>query len=391
MNFLVLIEFFYPTYDATGTIANKILDSEYFSRFHYFIISKSNCKYKEKTNYKIFGIPVFGACQPNHSIWYKIKFFFYKFYQHAFKSKMIVNGIDFQNTYRRAKKIVKQNMIDRVICFCGDYYNLKVAYKINKNFNIPYYIYATDPLFLNPTRKDDEVRLLKRTRLWFDKAAFLFYPPEYKQNFSKINKNENQYLCLPLPCFFSSEDLSIIEGETCNDTLLYSGAFFPHIRTPDDLVWFSYLISSLMKYQIICLGRLNKYFCDYKFSPAVVFKERVERDELLHLYGKARAYLLFDNVGTNQIPSKAFEYISTGKPILYFTHDIFSNTSKIMSKYKNVLFVNQIKYNSDIRTIVSQFLEKKTKYQPDFPEYELDHIYKKIYDAIFQQEQKKCG
>lgn len=89
----------------------------------------------------------------------------------------------------------------------------------------------------------------------------------------------------------------------------------------------------------------------------------------------ARGFVSIGNIDVSQTPSKIFEYISTGKPIVHFYYDENDRCISLLGKYGNGFCFNLLKYSSEDLLGLKKFLE--SSFAIDFDE----AVYSKFIDA----------
>ena len=121
-----------------------------------------------------------------------------------------------------------------------------------------------------------------------------------------------------------------------------------------------------------CLGNdnnitLHMYGVDddgtVQCSKSLVFHGRVQMDEAARVVYNADILVNIGNIMTNQIPSKVFEYIATGKPIINICKNKNCPTIHLLEKYPNSLSIieDDSQFDEQIKKVKSFIYNNKGK------------------------------
>lgn len=169
-------------------------------------------------------------------------------------------------------------------------------------------------------------------------------------------------ISIPLPNLFVAEQQKKKEHE--KKQLLYTGAFYEEIRNPGEL--------------LKILGKLDpeKYSAEFYGSCCAYLKSRHSRlPECVHLMGcvdtkrcrqlteEADVLINVGNTVANQIPSKVFEYIGSGKPILNIYSDENDLALPYLMKYPQIFNIRTGEETDADK--LTDFLEKAENVPPD--------------------------
>ena len=97
------------------------------------------------------------------------------------------------------------------------------------------------------------------------------------------------------------------------------------------------------------------------YNQRIFLMGRIDHNEILRIQREADILLNFGNANPNMIPCKIFEYMSTGKKILSFTHSEQDSSLPYMSRYPAGLIVeeNDNLINENINKINTFIKEEK--------------------------------
>jgi glycosyltransferase involved in cell wall biosynthesis len=121
-----------------------------------------------------------------------------------------------------------------------------------------------------------------------------------------------------IPQGFNFEDIKLSERITSPDVIEfgYAGSLIKNRRDPSELL--TYLTKKNIDFKFIVYSK-NKGFVDSlvkQFPGKVVYMGEADRVELLYHLSGLDFVLNFENVGTNQSPSKLIDYAIIKKPVL---------------------------------------------------------------------------
>lgn len=117
--------------------------------------------------------------------------------------------------------------------------------------------------------------------------------------------------------FFDEADINCV----------YAGSFYQDIRNPECMLYqFSHMNDPRIKLHLFssgCEELVRQYAVQ---SSAIVVHPRVTADEMVQVYREADVLVNIGNAMAEFLPSKTFEYIATGKPIVNFYYSGLRNT-----------------------------------------------------------------
>jgi preprotein translocase subunit Sec61beta len=268
--------------------------------------------------------------------------FFYKMARKIYSIFCPRQLFDSGRFYRRGLMLSKKKQYDAVLAFSGYFAEHSAAFKLAKKTHLPLYLFYADPFFYNVSFTSfSKTRLLKIETKWLSLAKKCFMPKNYLNHYLDQYKGfANKFVECELAGFFDERELSVIHGCKLDSRLIvYAGSFFFNWRRPD---LFIRIASQLTNFKFLVLGHLDySKFGINKVPTNILISERLSGDEYLKAIGNAGALFLEDNSFPEQIPYKAFEYLSTGKPIIFSTENILSSTSLLLNNYENKYIINR--------------------------------------------------
>lgn len=146
---------------------------------------------------------------------------------------------------------------------------------------------------------------------------------------------------------------------------VYTGALYKKIRSPIlALKVFEKLILTNTKVVVhfFITGDCSKFVQYYsdKHPNNIINYGAVDTDIAKSVISQGDILVSIGNTDITQLPSKIYDYISTGNSIIHFYYDIDDPTNKILSRYRNAICMP---YNDDsVETIINalkNFIEDK--------------------------------
>lgn len=259
-------------------------------------------------------------------------------------------------------------------------------------------LYSNNPEFL----KSDfhPLELEKRRKIekeWFTKFDKIVILSEYKKYFdlSFLQSYVNKFHFLNLPAVVSKSYINnqILIENTNAINFVYSGLFYKDIRNPQKMFeFFNQFFEKREGFLHIvgygCQALVDEFLKNN--NQAYYYGMRSIEDSMSAIY-EADILINLDNTIQSQIPSKIFELISFGKPIINFYQNDNHNCKNILKDYPLSISIDldQIEsYDSYIQAISEFILEFKGQvvdknlihdcYQTYTPKYFVEDLVKLI-------------
>ncbi len=242
--------------------------------------------------------------------------------------------------YKKFLELNKNNKIDYIISVYCPVFSNEIAYYIYKKTKKKTFLYFLDPHTYNyqyknfvfksnfKTRSEDEKR-------WAKCAKGIIYSKGIVEE--NLRNNFNPYGNLPfiditLPNFkIERNRFENIDKE--KTVLIYTGKFYENIRNPDALISILGILDKnkyVVEFYGECCEYLNKHY--EKLPECIRLMGIVGSEKCKEVLDSADILINVGNTTPNQVPSKVFEYISTGKPIL----NIINSENDISLYYLNM-------------------------------------------------------
>lgn len=264
------------------------------------------------------------------------KFFYFALMLYGTSTKKI----KYQKVYKALKT---NNNFDYILSVHCPSKNHDLAYKITKKDD-KWILYNFDPYVFNYQLLETMWFRKLKEKIWAKKTYRVVCAEgilEENQRKSYDSFSNTPKLSLPLPNF--NIDWSNYEKEHSDKIILrYTGAFYSDIRNPDYLIDLLKDLDS-QKFSVEFYGNCCNYLKkNYSQLPKCFdLKGTVKVEECHKLVETADILINLGNGCPNQIPSKTFEYIATGKPILNIYYNEADPSLPYLKRYPVILNLKQ--------------------------------------------------
>lgn len=164
-----------------------------------------------------------------------------------------------------------------------------------------------------------------------------------------------------------------------NNEAIYTGNLDLNMRNPQYACKiFSTLQIKNLSLNFYSAGNCEQIINEYKSTSSIIKQHGfVSHSESIDAIKKAKFLVNIGNNATDMVPSKLFEYISTGKPIIHFYYDENDSCLPYLSEYPLSLIIKMDEAKIDKnRILVSEFIESHRFYEP-MNIIEIESIFKK--------------
>lgn len=356
----------YPPYGTATTNCIQPLINEMKSDHEVFVITskrkKSELDFEIIDNVKIFRLPNYAFLdfeKSNNAIGVKrvIRKILLRV-KYLWKFEGIESGIVRASNVKNLEDIINENKIDCLISISSPATNHLLINKIKKRKFI-WCIYEFDPLGYHEHAKNGYPRFLNKhlEKKFFNNCDKVFLTNEIYNEDMNNDLSEFKEKMFPINFGHVEEGMHDYreEKEICD--LLFLGNLNEYVRSPD------YALEVLEKTDSIkfdiytnfegaSIQKASKY--DHirisKFIPHV---------EALKLMNNSKVLVSIGNNVVNQMPSKIFEYICTGKPIIHFVKRKDDPTIVYLMKYPMSLIIDERDLSTEeARVKIMQFYEE---------------------------------
>jgi len=319
-NILIITDRIPPEHSATGRFMYHIAD-ELGKSDNAYLVCLSDTKNQTDANIKVIKVlSRFGKYKSliekaeNKKglvkIFYKICYHIY--YKYAAKKGLSEVADHKKQILKICCKIVKRYEINRLISSSNPFENQIIAHKLIKKFpNIKWFPYLMDSAHNNAVKP---IPIALENRVLEAAKNILIMPTLFNDSdFCEEYKHRIKIIDLPI----IPVDIKYNKRNDNKIIFIYAGLFYNDIRNPIILFEIFCLLPKnyeLWLYSNGCKDIVAKY--------KIILGERlkifgiVAQDELIENIGKCDIVINIGNLVINQVPSKIYDSIAYGKPIL---------------------------------------------------------------------------
>lgn len=230
-------------------------------------------------------------------------------------------------TMSYAKRIIEEFGISRVLSLSHPIVNHTLAYSLKeKNAGIDWTLYQIDPYTYNQsmTAEEQTKRAIFEKKLCSLADKIILTDEIWRENRREGFGQEfvHKSISVPLPNLVIGKSSAFetypgIDPDRIN--LLFTGNVYNSIRKPGVLFEIlSKIGDSRFVFHVFGRG-MGEMMIQYPLASAQVISHgRIPKEELLEAINSASILINFGNTMENQTPSKVFDYIASGKPIVNF-------------------------------------------------------------------------
>lgn len=285
--------------------------------------------------------------------------------------KMDEHNLFLHPEYVMIRSLMEKNSFRFVMTTCANFdsHRNMLRYKLENDFNTPWISYFMDPFAFYIENCDIKGDLLQLEMRVYEKCDLVLVTEEIYE------ENHHNELCIYLdktkPVKFGNftlEEMPLINDIFIPDKIncVYVGSLLnERIRDPRMFYRLIDLVDDRFVFHIIC----NNVSADNKrlFNEIVREKEKVcwyhnlPLAECKGIMNTADILINLGNKTTNQTPSKVFDYIGTGKPIINLCSIEPDTSKKYLQNYPLVL--NLIDSQCTDNDIVTEFTSFATRFR----------------------------
>ncbi len=236
---------------------------------------------------------------------------------------------------KKGTQLIKEKKIDKVISIFQTSVNHDAAYRIaKKNKDVEWIMYNVDQMTFNLSISPKEAEAFRKKETAYSALVKKIInvegiDEEYISNHFEPYKNIPK-ISVPLPNLKPDEANFLKRNDNPKTVLRYFGRFYEDIRNPDCLIRMLKNLDAAL-YSAEFYGQSCEYLKKHYDSlpECVHLSGTVSAEKCIELTDSADILINVGNTCANQMPSKVFEYISSGKPIL----NIYFNDKELAMKY----------------------------------------------------------
>ncbi|MEQ9809770.1 hypothetical protein [Streptococcus jiangjianxini] len=299
--------------------------------------------------------------------------------------------------FPEAKKTFKKNKdnftdVDLILSISSPYSAHLVSSYIAKKLNKPYIMVYGDPWLYEPKRKRGFFRYrlekLMEQKLVQKASKVLLITEWNKKKYQELyNLPENKVVTYhigfdPLDRISWDSSINSREGEQRTLKIIYGGSLDEVHRDPRPF------LEAMKNIENIHLSIYNsdnskiaEFIKKYDLEDKVTLSPLVSSSKFNELLNHNDTLLLFGNRTPFQVPGKVFNYIATGKTIIYVKNNSYDNdgTKEVLEKYSNYLLID-----NTVESIVSNIrqFQKNKQRESNISQFSYNETMQPIADAI---------
>lgn len=348
---LIITEVFFPYSGANVNCINKIIAQ--LQRMDYSVSILTVSYEKELPKHEIIkGCSVYRITMPEidtiDRILYRDKVIKNE-YLRILRGVIGKMAFSYANLLKkmRMKKIFKQlksEKIERVMSVVNPIGAHDIAFDFADE-NTKWVMYNLDAYTFNYSYNGSPEQRMKDEKRWSSKASGVINIvgiTEENERHSYFPYEDLKQLEVPLPNLTINDDIIYPEKTGSKIVMRYTGMFYSNIRRPDELIK---LLDKLDPdvFQVEFYGSCCEYVKMHfdKLPSCLKLMGSVGVEKCVELTETADILINVGNLCPNQIPSKVFEYISTGKPILNICLSDKDPSLVYLNNYPNIINVGK--------------------------------------------------
>ena len=278
-----------------------------------------------------------------------------------------------ENLYeKKVREIISEvGKVDIIIAMVQPLESLIAANKIWKDFKIPYSAYMLDAIYGNNGVRFLPNSIYKRKSLYFENkylsdAKSIYMVETMADLYSKLNRNRYTYinnihyvgipLLAPVSINLTDKKTLLVDSGI---SILFVGTMPKRIRDPHFTIKLMEGLAS-WKVNFYIIGRsdhMSEINRAINRSSNIKFLGYVPHDKILHYLKEADILLNIGNSFANMIPSKIFEYMSYGKPIISTSKIPNDPCKKYLGHYEKSIVINEYEPLEDGLNKLNLFFE----------------------------------
>lgn len=343
---LFIVRGYYPAISASGNLIKPLVDEMCIDHDVTILsLSDSNESNSLNSNLKHFTI---GYQKINENLIARLnrriaRFFGYSAYNEKIVEnvKRKIEQLDLTYNYDFIIAVTCEEII--ALSYCGVSLNKKYAF-ILERLNIDY-PEKFSFLFNHKTLKSRATEAEIFNRL---KGSFVL--PVVYNSYSKYCNSYHKLTLVEHPMIVPARLNSIKSGKRNRIRLLYAGGLDRETRNPFPIL--SLLekvhLNVDFEFHIYSYGNLQNRLIQYSQNSDYIYCfDVISKSDLENIIGNSDILISISNNELDIIPSKLFDYISTGKPIVHFSQLKNDPYDDYLERYGNFFKINYTDFNNE--------------------------------------------
>lgn len=351
---LFILDYYLPNASANGICVSKVVQELLDNKVEVSIICfqdkmrKVLCNHDEHKVTKIYDIACPKPCKHFRKTSYYLKWVFSKRHLPTENKKVC------DEMFRLAEEVIAKDSIDTVVCTHLPIETITIGKKLKEKFpSLNMVSYMLDSLSggflprLLPASFCKQKKIVWENKMlsYFDQVILMKSSREHHEIYSKDTEWYKKAYFLDVPALYKSNVVKQKLKEQNDEIVLcFVGTMSAGVRTPYALLKVLANISDLKIRLVIAGKNAFENIHDYlKDSNNIIldFRGEIPYDEAQQILDSSDFLVNLGNVNPNLVPSKIFEYMSYGKPIIStYTCDTDSSLP-YLRKYPTVFFIDE--------------------------------------------------
>lgn len=346
MNILFLLDYYLPNASANGICIDKIVKEYQKNGDNVYLLTFNNCDVRED-----HGTSNIYYCCKNQQDRVKTNPFVYylKWFlplnEPTYKRKAVVLDMEY-----KAKSIILSNRIDLVVCVHLPVETLIVGRRLKEVFpQIRFVAYMLDslsggnlPNYLpKEFCKRKKIKWENRLLSLFDKIVLMQAARNHHQKYSMHESWYKKSIYLDIPAF-TPQNINHENENMGVKKIIFTGTLADDVRTP---YYFLRVLNELeLNIEFIIVGNSKcSNYIKYCNSPYIKICQYglLSKEKTDSLVSKSDVLISFGNINVNLVPSKIFEYMATGKPIIATYRSKYDSSIEYLKKYPTILLLDE--------------------------------------------------
>ena len=261
------------------------------------------------------------------------------------------------------EKVICDNHIDAVIGFS---FPISISYIVSKiDIKVIKAVFMLDPYSHNYTLSEAGIgKRIRREKRIIDRLDFVFTTDLILEDMKEDNINDGslKFVKIEFPCIIKENECERRSQKplTMSDKIsfVFSGQLYTDIRNPDYLYKLFLLLPKNYILHIVG-GGAEEVTNRYKnlLGKRLICHGWLSKEEADSICLSSDFLVNLNNTVPNQVPSKLFEYINTGKPILNISETKSCPALKYIYKYDNAFTIIKEEGKMPVEEVI-EFVDK---------------------------------
>lgn len=239
------------------------------------------------------------------------------------------------NFYKNKEFMAGQDVI---ISISSPYTDHIIGYKFAKKYKKPLYLSYGDPWIFETNIKRGKLRyllesIIEKRIIKFSRKMYVITEANKNKYIEIYGLNTNKIGTFNIGVSEKKIEKSISNNSDEDIKMIYGGSLNPNFRNPYPLINY---VKDNRKYKVWIFNNDLPELLDIH-SKNIIISKQIPYEKFLSKLCEFQCIILFGNNTDYQVPGKIFDFMATGKHILYIKNNDSENdgTLDILKKYNN--------------------------------------------------------